>query len=211
MTCWTAHPADPAGKGCDMRKGFLAAFACAVLALPASASASGQWDSLLAPESACHGQSNASAPAGAQIRTMTCMHNYARTKEGLAKLHPARPLHASAQRKAHDLRRCQQFSHDACGRDPFYWFQRVGFLKGWYGAGENLALGNGVAATVRGTMSDWLNSDEHRSVLLDRRFDEVGFGLVNGSFQRYTGVAFWVAHFGYHSRPAPKDGSRHQP
>jgi uncharacterized protein YkwD len=176
----------------------LVALTCALLAAPAAASASGPWDSLLAPESACPAQSDPSLSATAQEQTMICMHRWARAQEGLSGLHVSKQLRSSSDRKARDIRRCQDFRHDACGRDAFYWFKRVGFLRGTYGAGENLELGNGDAATVRGAMSAWLNSDEHRSVLLSPSFDDVGISLISGEFKGYSGVAIWVAHFGYH-------------
>jgi uncharacterized protein YkwD len=181
-----------------MRKTVLAALVAAALALPATASASGPWDSLLAPESACPGQTDTSLPVAQQVQTMICMHRWARAQEHLGGLHVSKQLRSSSARKARDIERCQQFSHNACGRNAFYWFRRVGFLRGAFGAGENLALGNGYAATVRGTMSDWLNSDEHRSVLLSPSFDDIGVSVVSGDFGGYTGVAIWVAHFGYH-------------
>lgn len=176
----------------------LAAVATAALSLPAAASAAGTWDSLLAPESACPGQTDTSLPVAQQVRTMVCMHRWARAQEGLRGVHVSKQLRKSSASKARDIRRCQQFSHDACGRNAFYWFRRVGFFRGAFGAGENLALGNGYAATVRGTMSDWLNSDEHRSVLLSPSFRDIGVSMVSGDFDGYTGVAIWVAHFGYH-------------
>jgi uncharacterized protein YkwD len=176
----------------------LAAVAGALLVAPATASASGSWDSLLAPESACPGQSDASLPVANQVQTMVCMHRWARDQRGLPGLHVSRQLRSSSARKARDIRRCQDFSHDACGRDAFYWFKRVGFMRGSYGAGENLELGSGEAATVRGAMSAWLNSDEHRTVLLTRSFDDVGISVVSGTFKGYSDVAVWVAHFGYH-------------
>jgi uncharacterized protein YkwD len=170
----------------------------ALFVAPAAASASGSWDSLLAPESACPGQSDASLPAATQVQTMVCMHRWVRAQKGLSPLHVSKQLRSSSARKARDIRRCQDFSHEACGRDAFYWFKRVGFLRGAYGAGENLELGNGDAATVRGAMSAWLNSDEHRTVLLTPSFDDIGISVVSGSFDGYSGVAIWVAHFGYH-------------
>jgi uncharacterized protein YkwD len=176
----------------------LAALATALLAAPAAASASGPWDSLLAPESACPGQSDASLPADTQEQVMVCMHRWARAQQGLSGLHVSKQLRSSSTRKARDIRRCQDFRHDACGRDAFYWFKKVGFLRGSYGAGENLELGNGQAATVRGAMSAWLNSDDHRNVLLTPNYDDLGVSMVSGQFKGYTGVAVWVAHFGYH-------------
>jgi uncharacterized protein YkwD len=180
------------------RKALLAAAAAAALVLPATASASGPWDTLLAPESACPGQTDTSLPLAQQVQTMVCMNRWARAQEGVGGLSVSRQLRASSARKARDIQRCQQFSHNACGRNAFYWFKRVGFLRGSFGAGENLALGNGYAATVRGTMSNWLNSDEHRSVLLAPSFDDIGVSAVTGDFDGYSGVAIWVAHFGYH-------------
>jgi len=181
-----------------LRRIALAALTIGLLSAPAAASASGPWDSLLAPESACPGQSDSSLSADTQEQTMVCMHRWARAQEGLSGLHVSKQLRSSSARKARDIRRCQDFSHNACGRDAFYWFKRVGFFRGSYGAGENLELGNDQAATVRGAMSAWLNSDEHRSVLLTPSYDDVGISLVSGQFKGYSGVAIWVAHFGYH-------------
>ncbi len=170
----------------------------ALLALPASAGAAGPWDSLLAPVTACPGQTDASLPAATQRQAMVCMQRWARAQKGLGGVHVSRQLKASSGRKARDIERCQDFSHNACGRNAFYWFQREHFFRGVFGGGEILALGSGTAATVRGTMSNWLNSDLHRSVILDPRWDDIGVGLVHGRFQGYADVAIWVAHFGYH-------------
>ncbi|HEX3563416.1 MAG TPA: CAP domain-containing protein [Solirubrobacterales bacterium] len=181
-----------------LRRIALATITCAIFLAPATASASGPWDNLLAPESACPGQSNSSLPVAAQEQTMVCMHNWARTQKGLKALRPTKQLRSSSHRKAQDIMRCQQFSHEACGRNPFYWFRRVGFLRGSWGAGENLAFGQGNRGTVRGMMSAWLNSDVHRSVLLTSSFDDVGISVVDGKLKGRHGVAVWVAHFGYH-------------
>src|SRR5262245_58752383 len=159
------------------RKILLLAVAVALLAVPASASASGPWDRLLAPESACPGQDDASLPARTQVNAMLCMHRWARHEEHLSGLHISKRLRASSNRKARDIRHCRQFSHYACGRNAFYWEQRVGFFRGTYGAGENLALTYGADTTVRGAMDLWLNSPEHRRVLLTPRYRQVGLTL----------------------------------
>ena len=179
-----------------------------LLVVPATASASGvptlgtsvstPLDDLLAPESACPGESDLSAPPAAAAETMVCLHNYARAQSGLAPLHVDKQLKASSLRKARDIKHCQQFSHNACGRDAFYWVRKVGFLKGTAGAGENLALGTGTVAEPRETMQNWLNSPVHRSVLLTPSFDEVGISVVPGKVRGIRGTAaIWVAHFGF--------------
>jgi uncharacterized protein YkwD len=176
----------------------LAALACTLLVVPAPASASGSPDPLLAPESACPGQSDASLPAAVQENAMVCMHRWARAQEHLSGLRVSKQLRTSSARKAQDITRCGQFSHEACGRDPFYWESRVGFFRGTYGAGENLALTYGDDTTVRGAMDLWLHSPEHRRNLLSPSYREIGVALITGRFDGNDGAHIWVAHFGYH-------------
>jgi uncharacterized protein YkwD len=162
-----------------------------VLAAPAQAGV----DHLLAPESVCPNQTELDRPLRAQVRTITCMHRYARRKAGSKRLHRVRPLMRSARRKARDVRRCG-FSHTACGRDAFYWFDRMGFTRGNFGIAENLAFGTGGAGAPRSMMDAWLHSDGHRRALLDPDYGQAGFAVVRG---RYHGdrAQYWVAHFGY--------------
>ena len=169
-----------------------------LLVIPATAAASGPWDSLLAPESACPGQSDPSAAPAVQEQIMVCMHNYARALSGLRPLQSVKPLRVSSGHKAEDLERCDQFSHEACGRNIFYWLRKVGFMRGTYGVGENLAWGTGELGTVHTIMSNWLNSDAHRTILLNPSYDDVGLGLAKGKFRGYSDAEIWVAHFGYH-------------
>jgi uncharacterized protein YkwD len=176
----------------------LAAVAGALLLVPSVASAAGSLDSLLAPESVCPGQSDASLPAARQEQAMICMHRWARRQEHLSSLRVSKRLRASSARKARDIRHCDQFSHYACGRNAFYWEQRVGFFRGRFGAGENLALTYGEDTSPHGTMELWLQSPEHRRVLLSPRFRDVGMTLMAGDFDGNVGAHIWVAQFGYH-------------
>jgi uncharacterized protein YkwD len=176
----------------------LAGLAVVALAVPAVASAADPYEGLLAPESACPGQTDVGLSDSAKEQAMLCMHRFARSHAGAGGIHPVKSLRSSSQRKARDIRRCGQFSHSACGRDPFYWFNRVGFFRGSYGAGENLALTYGENSTVREAMDLWLNSDEHRHVLLTRDYDDIGLSVVSGSFDGQSDATIWVAHFGYH-------------
>ena len=129
---------------------------------------------------------------------MICMNRWARSREHRSGLHVSKQLRASSARKAQDIRRCEQFSHEACGRNPFYWEQKVGFFRGTFGAGENLALTYGEDTSPHGTMELWLNSPEHRSVLLSPSYRNVGMTLITGQFDGNTGAHIWVAQFGYH-------------
>lgn len=163
---------------------------CGAFAAPAARA-----DGLLAPESACPGQTAVDSPIKVQARAMLCMHRYAREAAGKPDLHRTGRLRRSAKAKGRDVLSCQDFSHTACGRDAFYWFEKVGYLKGCVGAGENLSMGYG---DVRSAMEGWLDSPSHRRNILDDNYREAGFGLVKGNYPGFGDTQVWVAHFGYH-------------
>jgi uncharacterized protein YkwD len=177
----------------------IATVAVAAIALlaPSSASATGEWDHLVAPESICPGQSDVAAGATAQEQAMVCLHRYARAQSGLPGLHIAKQLKASAMRKAKDIKHCQSFSHQACGRDAFYWVERMKFFRGRSGAGENLAMGSGDAGSPRAMFTSLLESEGHREVMLSPTFESFGINMLQTGFRGYSGVQIWVVHFGY--------------
>lgn len=154
-------------------------------------------DPLLAPESACPGQSDPRLPAAAQRQAMVCAMSYARQAKGLPSLRPYKPLRISATHKARDLRRCQTLSHKACGRNAWYWIIHAGFFKRASLAGELLAAGRGELATVRATIRSWLDSKMHRAALLHPGFDLVGVATLKSSFRGVGGTRIWVTHLGF--------------
>jgi uncharacterized protein YkwD len=154
---------------------------------------------LLAPVSACPRATNVSLAVRAQVRAMRCLHRYARRAAARPSVRMAWKLRRSSARKARDIRRCQDFSHSACRRDPFYWFIRFRYPRGSWGGGENIALGSGKLGSARSIMRAWLRSPLHRKVLLTSRFREFGLAMVRGRFEGHRGVQVWVAHFGYRS------------
>jgi uncharacterized protein YkwD len=50
----------------------------------------------------------------------------------------------------------------------------------WY-AGEDLGWGTGDRATPNSLVDAWLNSAEHRRVLLSPLYEEVGIGVAQGA------------------------------
>jgi uncharacterized protein YkwD len=151
---------------------------------------------LLASEAECPGQTDAGLPAAERTKVMVCMLSHARAAKGRAELRVFKPLHSSAIHKAHDIRRCHVLSHEACGRDAFYWIQRVGFFNHRALAGEILAFGSRQNATALATMRAWLGSDTHRAVILHPGFNLVGVGTARGRIHGFR-VTIWVAHLGF--------------
>jgi uncharacterized protein YkwD len=170
----------------------------AALCVTGTASAAGSYDRLLAPTTKCAPQTDRAASVGAQEAAMTCLINYARQASGVKPLLSTNAkLTASADRKAQDILRCQQFSHTACGREFSFHMKAVGYATGCYGTGENIAWGSGSYGTVRSIMSGWLNSTGHRTNILSPRFRDQGVALRTGRISGYSGAAVWVSHFGY--------------
>jgi uncharacterized protein YkwD len=175
----------------------LALAIAALVAIPAGAGAT-PISLLVAPAAACPGQDDSSQPAAAQERAMRCMTNFARAEVGLRPLGGPRELAGAAAGKAGDILGCDEFSHEACGREFTYWMQRSGYLDGGcWRAGENIAWGTGRLGTVRSIFDAWMHSPGHRENILGR-YSQIGIGLEVGTLDGYDGAAVWVQEFGSH-------------
>jgi uncharacterized protein YkwD len=175
---------------------FLTLAMLTVISSSNQAQAVGKW--LVAPESACPNQNNVRGVSSSQkIRAMWCMTNYARMKRGLRKYNLNSKLNWSARRKSADIRRCQQFSHNACKKDFTYWIQRSRYPRQCYFVGENIAWGSGGLSSVNSIFKAWMNSPPHRRAILEADdFSDIGIGVVYGRFRGLNNVAIWTQHFG---------------
>ena len=141
----------------------------------------------------CPGQNKAGAAAAAQERAMRCLVNYARERRGLDQLAMVLSLTRAAGRKSNDILRCDEFSHEACGREYPYWAERSG-----YGAcvGENIAYASGPTATPRYIFKLWMNSQGHRENILRGSYDDIGIGMKVGEIDGVRGAHVWTQVFG---------------
>jgi uncharacterized protein YkwD len=126
---------------------------------------------------------------------MRCLVAAARRSAGLAPLAPSAPLGRSAGLKSRDILRCDDFDHEACGRDFTYWIERVGYLGDSCGTAENIALGTGRYASPRAIFRAWIGSPGHRRNILGD-YDDLGVGLAVGALDGQRGVHVWAQHFG---------------
>ena len=171
------------------------AFLCVALA-PGAATAAP--NGLIAPASACPNQTNPGAPAAQQVKAMRCMTNYARQRSGRPPLAGLPSLDRAASGKSGDILRCDQFDHEACGREFTYWFERVGYGGQCAALGENIAWGTGSLGSVRNIFSAWIRSPGHRANILGG-FEEIGIGLRTGSLEGNGGAHVWTQEFGSRS------------
>ena len=153
---------------------------------------------LIAPETACPGQSDESLPAVVQEETMGCMINFARSMAGEAGLVAFAALDDSSDDKAWEIVQCGEFSHTSCGRPFTYWLEQDGYVPpgGCWGAGENLAWGAGELSTVRSILTAWIYSPDHLANMLSDSFDEFGVALQVGPLNGNPDAHVWVTHFG---------------
>jgi uncharacterized protein YkwD len=158
--------------------------------------------SLIAPATICPNQANPAASPDAQLQSMRCMTDFARTRAGLGELDDSPQLDLSAEEKAADVLRCDSFSHTACDRDFTYWIRQSGYLSEscWH-VGENLAWGTGTYGTVRSIFQAWMRSPAHRHNILGE-YSDLGLSLQAGELGGLGGVDIWAAHFGSHCEGA---------
>jgi uncharacterized protein YkwD len=145
---------------------------------------------------ACHGQNDGKAPADAQERTMLCLVNQARTSRGLRALSAMRSLGKAADHKSHDILRCDEFSHEACGREFTYWMTHFGYRG--CSEGENIAWGSGGLGTPASIFKAWMRSQGHRENILGP-YEDIGIGLQSGKLEGYAGAHVWTQEFGSRS------------
>jgi uncharacterized protein YkwD len=160
--------------------------ATAAATAPASAGASAQ-------RAGCAGQNDASAPAAVQERAMLCLVNRARRGLALPPLASVTSLNRAADRKSGDILRCDEFSHEACGRDFTYWMSRFGYS--FCAGGENIAWGSGSLGTPRSIFRSWMRSTGHRRNILGA-YEDIGIGLRVGNLEGYGGAHVWTQVFG---------------
>jgi uncharacterized protein YkwD len=167
---------------------------------PAATTSANAPTAALPPLSACPGQTELGASAGAQAHAMRCLVNATRRSAGLGALRNAWRLDRAALLRARAIRRCRQFSHTPCGQSFSGLFVRVGYLGRNGTVGENLAWGEAPLGTARDALVDWLQSPEHRSNLLWRGWRDVGAAEVKaqGLFGADQ-VSIWVVQFGRRS------------
>ena len=169
-----------------------------VFAAPASAGTSSVWE--IAPVARASAPATCSAadtrPGDASeatlARSAVCLINKQRARRGLRKLRLNARLSAAARRHTLDMVKRNYFGHTSkSGTDVVDRLTRTGYMRGaraWT-VGENLAWGSGTRSTPREIVASWMQSPGHRANILQRRFREIGIGVVFGAPQGSNGPA----------------------
>ena len=118
--------------------------------------------------------------------------NAERAEKGLPALEINETLNQAAALKANDMITANYWAHTSpTGVEPWKWFEDAGYK--YTVAGENLAKNY---PTAESTVSAWMNSETHRANILNDKYTEVGFAVVQGSLQGDADTTLVVALYG---------------
>lgn len=117
--------------------------------------------------------------------------NDLRDDRGLDPLQLSQPLGRAAELKARDMAQENYLAHISPeGQGPEELLDQVGYTY-------NTAIGENIAAgrrSAEGTFEQWLNSPEHREIMLGEQFSAVGIGRAHNPEAKYDW--YWAAEFG---------------
>lgn len=117
--------------------------------------------------------------ASLTTQSILALTNLERQQSGLKPLEESSILQRVARDKARDMLERGYFAHTSPdGKTPWYWFQKNGYAFQF--AGENLAIDFFNAADV---VRAWMNSDSHRSNILNAAYKETGVAVLAGNFK----------------------------
>ena len=141
-----------------------------------------------------------SAPTIRLARAAVCLINARRARRGLPRLRLNRRLGKAAKRHTHDMVRRHYFAHvSQRGRDVVDRLYGAHYLGGRFSwaVGENLAWGSGALGAPRKIVQAWMKSPGHRRNMLDRRFREIGIGVIaRGPVRTDLPAATYTTTFG---------------
>ena len=155
--------------------------------------ANDHWKAWLADEDTCPRGEDTEAPPDLQTLVLLCLVNYAREHQGLDTVRLSPFLSATAASKARDIVLCHEFSHEACGKEPF----AAADERGYSGPiGENLYVGEGPLESPRLAVDTWLNSPDHRENMFQPGWHVMGIARLPGAnFDDIEDGVVWVQHF----------------
>jgi uncharacterized protein YkwD len=117
------------------------------------------------------------------IDAVLCLVNRERAARGVAAVRASNPLESAAVGHSDAMVSAKFFSHSSRNGDNVQ--RRV--ARTGYGrsaspfVGETIAWGSGAFATPAQLVGSFLSSPEHRQIMLDRRFRDVGVGIALGA------------------------------
>lgn len=133
-----------------------------------------------------------------------CLLNRVRSRHGVPPLRLNRKLSHAARKHSRDMVRRRYFAHNSLdGRSAFDRMRATRYVPrnaSWV-LGENLGWGSGSLAEPMSLVRAWMRSPGHRRNILDRRFRDIGIGIVpSAPVGHYRDGATYTTDFGRFTR-----------
>jgi uncharacterized protein YkwD len=129
--------------------------------------------------------------------------DHARAQRGLAPLHVQAALARAALAHSRDMMDRDYFSHASPGgASCAVRARRAGYATSGYrswAVSEVIGWGRSSAGTPHAIFRSWMRSAYHRSIILGRRWRDVGVGCVSGTFQGASGSWMYTVDVGRRS------------
>ena len=135
---------------------------------------------------ACKGSGQAVGPVSPSEaeRAVLCLINKERRQRGRGSVDSNSKLADTASAHSRDMIASGRFSHTGSnGSSPNERVRKSDYLRGTsnWGMGETIGYQTGGGASPRRIVAGWLNSPAHRSIMLGRRYRDVGIGVKRGT------------------------------
>ncbi len=136
----------------------------------------------------------------ANENTMLKLINHARASRGLHALGSCSALHKAALSHSADMIRRDYFAHSSLsGAGVSARTRQAGYgvsgCSRWT-VGEVIAWGSGSRGTPQAVLKAWMHSSCHRSIILGKRWRDVGVGCVRGTFKGVRGAMMYTVDIG---------------
>jgi uncharacterized protein YkwD len=139
-------------------------------------------------------------PVGTEIQAgsraleaqVVVLFNQRRASRGLAPLKVDARLAQAAEAHSADMLRHGYFAHDDARGT---WDARIRRYVKRSEVGEILSFGSGEYATPAGMVQTWMQSPEHRTIILTPEFRRVGLGVATGTYKGQDSVSMATADF----------------
>jgi uncharacterized protein YkwD len=123
---------------------------------------------------------------------VVALFNEQRAAHGLAPLRADPKLSEVAAAHSADMLQSGYFAHDDAHGT---WDARIRRSVTRSEVGEILSFGSGEYATPAGMVKSWMQSPEHRSIILTADLHRVGLGVATGHYDGQDGVSLATADF----------------
>jgi uncharacterized protein YkwD len=134
-------------------------------------------------------------------QAITCLINQRRHHHHLPRLSADGALTTAAQEHSNVMAAQNFFAHAGSDGTPASRASWAGYAKGArsWGIGENLGFGTGRLGSPKSVVNAWMRSSGHRSVVLSKRWRQIGVGVALGSPLGPDGadMATYTVDFGY--------------